>query len=153
MSKHHGTKPMHPTSSRAFQRHQEHDLKHPLLVDLITTKQNKTKQNKTNQTTFVDRWSHNFRLGTCISVKKGISCIMESQFSSRCMHFCEERLSIICTHTTSDVIYMFRQVGVKRFDAQILHQCGVSFLGAEPAIKKQKEIQVLECSSVTCKHK
>jgi hypothetical protein len=113
----------------------------------------KTKQNKTNQTTFVDRWSHNFRLGTCISVKKGISCIMESQFSSRCMHFCEERLSIICTHTTSDVIYMFRQVGVKRFDAQILHQCGVSFLGAKPAIKKQKEIQVLECSSMTCKHK
>jgi hypothetical protein len=34
-------KPMHhPSSSRAFQRHQEHDLKHPGLVDLITTKQN-----------------------------------------------------------------------------------------------------------------
>ncbi len=46
MSKHHGTKPMHPSSSRAFQRHQEHDLKHPPLVDLITTKQNKTKQTK-----------------------------------------------------------------------------------------------------------
>jgi len=43
-SKHHGTKPTHPSSSRAFQRHQEHDLKHPSLVDLITTKQNKTKQ-------------------------------------------------------------------------------------------------------------
>jgi hypothetical protein len=27
---------------RAFQRHQEHDLKHLDLVDLITTKQNKT---------------------------------------------------------------------------------------------------------------
>jgi hypothetical protein len=25
-SKHHGTKPMHPSSSRAFQRHQEHVL-------------------------------------------------------------------------------------------------------------------------------
>jgi len=30
-----------PSSSRAFQRHQEHDLKHPGSVDLITTKQNK----------------------------------------------------------------------------------------------------------------
>ncbi len=30
--------------ARAFQRHQEHDLKHPRLVDLITTKQNKAKQ-------------------------------------------------------------------------------------------------------------
>jgi hypothetical protein len=40
-SKHHGTKPMHPSSSRAFQRHQEHDLKHPSSVDLITTIQNK----------------------------------------------------------------------------------------------------------------
>ncbi len=36
---------------QAFQRHQEHDLKHPSLVDLITT--NKTKQNK--QTTFLHR--------------------------------------------------------------------------------------------------
>jgi hypothetical protein len=32
---------MHPSSSRAFQRQQEHDLKHPGSVDLITTKQNK----------------------------------------------------------------------------------------------------------------
>jgi len=33
---------MHPFSSRAFQRHQEHDLKHPGgSMDLITTKQNK----------------------------------------------------------------------------------------------------------------
>jgi hypothetical protein len=30
---------MHPSSSRAFQRHQEHYLKHPGSVDLITTKQ------------------------------------------------------------------------------------------------------------------
>jgi hypothetical protein len=33
---------MHPSSLRAFKRHQEHDLKHHGLVDLITTKQNKT---------------------------------------------------------------------------------------------------------------
>jgi hypothetical protein len=37
----HETKPMHPSLSRAFQRHQEHDLKHPSSVDLIITKQNK----------------------------------------------------------------------------------------------------------------
>jgi hypothetical protein len=41
-SKHHETKLMHPSSSRAFQRHQEPDLKHPGSVDLIGT--NKTKQ-------------------------------------------------------------------------------------------------------------
>jgi hypothetical protein len=41
-SKHHETKPMQPSSSKAFQRHQEHDLKHPGSVDLINT--NKTKQ-------------------------------------------------------------------------------------------------------------
>jgi len=41
-SKRHGTKPMYPYSSKAFQRHQEHDLKHPSLVDFILTKQNKT---------------------------------------------------------------------------------------------------------------
>jgi hypothetical protein len=40
-SKRRGTKPMHPSSSRAFQRHQEYDLKHLGLVDLITIKQNK----------------------------------------------------------------------------------------------------------------
>jgi hypothetical protein len=40
-SKHHRTKPMHPSLLRASQRHQEYDLKHPCLVDLITTKQNK----------------------------------------------------------------------------------------------------------------
>jgi hypothetical protein len=40
-SKHHGTKLMHLSSSRAFQRHQEHDLEHLGLVDLIGTKQNK----------------------------------------------------------------------------------------------------------------
>jgi hypothetical protein len=33
---------MHPSSSRAFQRYQEDNLKHPSSVDLITTKQNKT---------------------------------------------------------------------------------------------------------------
>jgi len=34
---------MHPSSSRAFQRHQGHNLRHPGSVDLIPTKQNKTK--------------------------------------------------------------------------------------------------------------
>jgi hypothetical protein len=41
-SKLHGTKPMHPSSLRAFQRPHEQDLKHPGSVDLITTNQNKT---------------------------------------------------------------------------------------------------------------
>jgi len=45
-----------PSLSRAFQRHQEHHLKHPCLVDLITTKQNKTKQ-----TTFLHRWIYIIR--------------------------------------------------------------------------------------------
>jgi hypothetical protein len=35
---------MHPFSLKAFQRHQECDLKHPDLVDFIGT--DKTKQNK-----------------------------------------------------------------------------------------------------------
>jgi hypothetical protein len=39
---------MHPSSSRDFQRHQEHDLKHSSLVDLIILKQNKLPS-------FVDR--------------------------------------------------------------------------------------------------
>jgi hypothetical protein len=38
-SKHHEAKPMHSSLSKAFQRHEEHDLKHFDLVDLITTKQ------------------------------------------------------------------------------------------------------------------
>jgi len=47
-SKCHGTKPMHPSSSRAFQRNQKHNLKHPNLVDFIGT-------NKTNkQPSFID---------------------------------------------------------------------------------------------------
>jgi len=40
---------MHPSSWRAFQRHQEHDLKHPGSVYIITTKQNKLPS-------FIDRW-------------------------------------------------------------------------------------------------
>jgi len=36
------TKPMHPSSSRVFERNQEYDLKHPSSVDLINT--NKIKQ-------------------------------------------------------------------------------------------------------------
>jgi hypothetical protein len=44
---------MHPSSSRAFQRDQEHDLKHPGLVDLIGTKQNETNK----QPCFIDRYT------------------------------------------------------------------------------------------------
>jgi hypothetical protein len=41
--------PCTPSSSGAFQRHQEHDLKHLGSVNLITSKQTKKpKQNKTN---------------------------------------------------------------------------------------------------------
>ncbi len=47
-SNHHGTKPMHPSSSGAFQRDQECDLKHPGSVDLIST-------NKTNKFFFLHR--------------------------------------------------------------------------------------------------
>jgi hypothetical protein len=39
-SKRHETKLMHPSSLSAFQRDQECDLKHPDLVDFISTKQN-----------------------------------------------------------------------------------------------------------------
>jgi hypothetical protein len=38
-----------PPTMRAFQRHQEHNLKHPSLVDFITTKQNKLPS-------FIDRF-------------------------------------------------------------------------------------------------
>jgi hypothetical protein len=48
-SKHHGAKPMHPASSKAFQRHQGHNLNHPGLVDLISTTQNKIPS-------FIDRF-------------------------------------------------------------------------------------------------
>jgi hypothetical protein len=41
--------PCTPPPSRAFQRHQEHNLKHPGSVDLITIKQNKLPS-------FTDRW-------------------------------------------------------------------------------------------------
>ncbi len=48
-SKCHGINPMHPSSWRAFERHQELDLKHHGLVDLVTPKQNKLPS-------FIDRW-------------------------------------------------------------------------------------------------
>jgi len=43
---------MHPFSSRAFQRDQECDLKHPGSVDLISTQQNKTNK----LPSFIDRF-------------------------------------------------------------------------------------------------
>jgi len=45
-SKRHETKPMHPSSLRAFQRDQEHNLKRPGWVDFIHT-------NKTTQTNYL----------------------------------------------------------------------------------------------------
>jgi hypothetical protein len=39
---HHETKLMHPFSSRAFQRNQDHDMNHPNSMDFICP--NKTKQ-------------------------------------------------------------------------------------------------------------
>jgi hypothetical protein len=53
-SKCHETKPMHPSSLRAFQIDPERNLKHPSLVDPIHTKQNKTKQNKQTTLLHVD---------------------------------------------------------------------------------------------------
>ncbi len=49
-SKHHGTKPMHPSSSKAFQRCQEHHLNHLRSMDLISA-------NKTKQSSFIDGYS------------------------------------------------------------------------------------------------
>ncbi len=54
--KHCGTKPMHPSSTRAFRRDQENNMKHPGSVDLISTKQYKTN----NQPCFIDRCSYTF---------------------------------------------------------------------------------------------
>ncbi len=47
----HGTKPIHPSSLRAFQRDQEHDLKDASWMDFIST--NKTKQNKIDYVSFL----------------------------------------------------------------------------------------------------
>ncbi len=46
-----------PCTPPCREAYQEHDLKHPGSVDLITTKQNKTKQIKLPS--FVERWFHN----------------------------------------------------------------------------------------------
>jgi hypothetical protein len=53
-SKCHETKPMHPSSLRAFQIDLECNLKHPSLVDPIHTKQKKNKTKKTNNLAHVD---------------------------------------------------------------------------------------------------
>ncbi len=49
-SKRHGTKPMHPSLSRAFQRHQEHNLKHLGSMVFIITKHNKLPNSFTYKT-------------------------------------------------------------------------------------------------------
>jgi len=54
-----GTKPMHPSLLRAFQRHQEHDLKHPSWVDLVTTKQNKLPSFIYRYCGWVGKWRRN----------------------------------------------------------------------------------------------
>ncbi len=59
-SKRHGTNPMH-SSLTAFQRDQEHDLKHPSSMDLITTKQNKLPS-------FIDRLVWPVPLAKCYCV-------------------------------------------------------------------------------------
>ncbi len=43
-SKNHETKPINPSTLKAFQKDQERNMKHPSLVDLIH--RNKTKQKK-----------------------------------------------------------------------------------------------------------
>ncbi len=48
-SKHQWNQAHAPLLSRAFQRHQEHNLKHPGSMNLITTKQNKLP-------CFIERW-------------------------------------------------------------------------------------------------
>jgi hypothetical protein len=48
-SKLHEPSPCTPPHQELSKRHQEHDLKHPSLVDLIITKQNKLPS-------FIDRW-------------------------------------------------------------------------------------------------
>jgi len=76
-SKRHGTKTMHPSLSRAFQRHQEHNLKHPGSVALITTKQNK-------QPSFIDRWqghnvTHSF-VFICFGLNQGLDLPYRGMF-------------------------------------------------------------------------
>jgi hypothetical protein len=68
---------MHPSLMRAFQRHQEHDMGHLGLVDLITNY--KTQQttflhslvdlktnHKTQQTTFLNRYIDHMRKATSV---------------------------------------------------------------------------------------
>jgi hypothetical protein len=78
-SKCHKTKPMHPSSSRAFQRDQERDLKHPGSVDLIST-------NKTNKLpSFIDR---------CVSyTNAGIALAMTSFMVIIC-HLAKKSFSV-----------------------------------------------------------
>jgi hypothetical protein len=53
-SKCHGTKPMHPSSSRAFQRHQSRTQYEASWFSGISYLQNKTKQNKLPS--FIDKY-------------------------------------------------------------------------------------------------
>ncbi len=70
---------MHPSFSwRAFERHQEHDLKHPSLMDLIGTKQNKQTtllQDKCSNFLGIilihSRWMDDKRLRTALQDQQG----------------------------------------------------------------------------------
>jgi hypothetical protein len=59
---------MHPSSLRAFQRHQEHDLKHRSSLDLITTKQNKLPS-------FMDRYKPPSEDAAKVNPKLGIKLL------------------------------------------------------------------------------
>jgi hypothetical protein len=57
-------KPMHPSSSRAFQRHQKHDLKHE------ASRFGGSHNYKTKQTTFLHRHDHLSYITKKIRIKK-----------------------------------------------------------------------------------
>jgi hypothetical protein len=58
-----------PHQELAFKKAQEHNLEHPSLVNLITTKQNKLPS-------FIDRWgSSYFMLGEYSNVTLGYHCM------------------------------------------------------------------------------
>ncbi len=61
---------MHPSSSRAFQRDQECDLKHPGSVDLISTKQNQTNK----PPSFIDRCLVKFQIESMCEMPLVVNC-------------------------------------------------------------------------------
>jgi hypothetical protein len=81
-SKHHGTKPMdHPSSSRAFQRDQESDLKLLVVQNSWFSGSHKYKQNK--QTTFLHEW---------IYERSSLEICSNEFFLKKIFHFCPFRM-------------------------------------------------------------